>query len=180
VPVGAGLGLAHKLKGDGHCAFALYGDGAANQGQIAEAMNTSALWGVPIIFVCENNHYGMGTAEWRGSKSPKFYTRGDYVPGIRVDGMDVLAVKRATEWAKKYVLENGPLCFEADTYRCAAAARNYMKRVPACHSSRDLSDCGLTVSKVPVLSLHSATCNCRGHKARADAVAARAGTTATQ
>lgn len=105
------------MKGDGNIAFALYGDGAANQGQIAEAMNTSALWDVPVIFVCENNHYGMGTSEWRGSKSPTFYKRGDYVPGIRVDGMDVLAMKQATVWARQFVLENGPLCFEADTYR---------------------------------------------------------------
>lgn len=117
VPIGAGLALAHKMKGDGNIAFALYGDGAANQGQIAEAMNTSALWDVPVIFVCENNHYGMGTSEWRGSKSPTFYKRGDYVPGIRVDGMDVLAMKQATVWARQFVLENGPLCFEADTYR---------------------------------------------------------------
>ena len=65
---------------------------------------------------------GMGTADWRGSKSPKFYKRGDYVPGIRVDGMDVLAMKQATTWAKQFVLENGPLCFEADTYRCVRRA----------------------------------------------------------
>ena len=117
--MGAGLGLAHKLKGDGHCAFALYGDGAANQGQIAEAMNTSALWNVPVIFVCENNHFGMGTPDWRGSKSHAFHTRGDYLPGIRVDGMDVLAMKQAAAWAKKFVVDHGPLCFEADTYRCA-------------------------------------------------------------
>lgn len=117
VPVGAGLGLAHKLRGEKNCSFALYGDGAANQGQVFEAMNIAALWNVPCIFVCENNHYGMGTAEWRGSKSAAFYKRGDYVPGIKVDGMDVLAVKKATEWAKAYVLENGPLVMEADTYR---------------------------------------------------------------
>jgi pyruvate dehydrogenase E1 component alpha subunit len=117
VPVGAGLALAQKMQGKQNIAFALYGDGAANQGQIAEAMNMSALWDVPIIFLCENNHYGMGTSEWRGSKSPTFYKRGDYVPGIRVDGMDVLAMKQATVWAKQFVLENGPICMEADTYR---------------------------------------------------------------
>jgi pyruvate dehydrogenase E1 component alpha subunit len=122
VPLGAGFGLAHKMKGDNSCSFALYGDGAANQGQIAEALNMSALWNLPVIFVCENNHYGMGTSEKRGSKSPAFFKRGDYVPGIRVDGMDVVAMKQATTWAKQFVLENGPLILEADTYRCALLA----------------------------------------------------------
>jgi pyruvate dehydrogenase E1 component alpha subunit len=115
--LGAGLALAHKMQGHNNVGFALYGDGAANQGQIAEAMNISALWHVPIIFLCENNHYGMGTPEWKGSASPTFYKRGDYIPGIRVDGMDVLAMKQATVWAKEFALKNGPLCFEADTYR---------------------------------------------------------------
>jgi pyruvate dehydrogenase E1 component alpha subunit len=135
VPVGAGLALAHKMKGEKNCAFALYGDGAANQGQIAEAMNTSALWNVPVIFVCENNHYGMGTSDLRGSKSSSFYKRGDYIPGIRVDGMDVLAVKQVTIWAKQFVLEHGPICLEADTYRraphaCVCAWTGVARAVP--------------------------------------------------
>ena len=139
VPIGAGLGLAHKLKGENSCSFALYGDGAANQGQIAEAMNMAALWKVPVIFVCENNHYGMGTSEWRGSKSAKFFRRGDYVPGIRVDGMDALAMKQATVWAKQFVLENGPLIFEADTYRCTPGHTLFLRAASCVASMGGLS-----------------------------------------
>ena len=129
--------MAHKMQGNPNVGFALYGDGAANQGQIAEAMNISALWQVPVIFLCENNHYGMGTSEWRGSASPTFYKRGDYIPGIRVDGMDVLAMKQATIWAKDFALKNGPLCFEADTYRCAPAGYNCPYRH---HTTRSQAD----------------------------------------
>jgi pyruvate dehydrogenase E1 component alpha subunit len=117
VPIGAGLAFAHKYRKDGSVSFTIYGDGAANQGQIFEAFNIASLWDLPCVFVVENNHYGMGTAEARAAKSPKYFTRGDYMPGMWVDGMDVLAVKNAVQFAKQYALDKGPLILEMDTYR---------------------------------------------------------------
>jgi len=118
VPLGAGIALASKYKGDGGVCFALYGDGAAQQGQVYEAYNIAKLWDIPVVFVCENNHYGMGTSQERAAASTTFYTRGDYVPGIQVDGMDVLTVREATRFALDYCGSGkGPLVYEITTYR---------------------------------------------------------------
>ena len=118
VPLGVGIAFAAKYKGtDGVC-FALYGDGAANQGQIFEVYNMAKLWNIPCIFVCENNGYGMGTSADRASASTSYYTRGDFVPGIWVDGMDVLAVREAAKFCIDYCNSGkGPLVMEAVTYR---------------------------------------------------------------
>jgi len=117
VPLGAGIAFSHKYTGDGGVNFALYGDGAANQGQVSEAFNLAKLWSLPIVFVCENNHYAMGTQTDRHAASSEFYKRGDYIPGLQVDGMDVLAVREATRFALEYCNKNGPLVYEISTYR---------------------------------------------------------------
>jgi len=117
VPLGAGIAFAMKYEKKPNVCISLYGDGAANQGQIYEAFNMAKLMDLPAIFVCENNGYGMGTSVSRSSANTDYFTRGDYIPGLRVDGMDVLAVREATRFAKEYVLKNGPIVIDAATYR---------------------------------------------------------------
>lgn len=118
VPLGVGIAFAQKYNGtDGVC-FALYGDGAANQGQVFEVYNIAKLWNLPCIFVCENNGYGMGTSSERASASTNYYTRGDYIPGLWVDGMDVLAVREASRFAIDFINSGkGPILLETATYR---------------------------------------------------------------
>jgi pyruvate dehydrogenase E1 component alpha subunit len=120
VPIGAGLAFANKYRGNDNVSFTYYGDGAANQGQIAEAMNMAALWKLPCIFVVENNQYAMGTSVARGSSTPALFTRGQPfgIPGEAVDGMDVLAVRDATAKAVAHARAgDGPYILEMNTYR---------------------------------------------------------------
>lgn len=117
-PVGAGLALALKHQGKKNIAVTCYGDGAANQGQIFEAMNMAYLWKLPVVFVCENNKYGMGTSIERSSANTQYYHRGDVVPGLQVDGMDVLAVREAMRWSKEHANKGlGPSILELKSYR---------------------------------------------------------------
>ncbi|VDM95315.1 unnamed protein product [Thelazia callipaeda] len=116
--LGAGLAFAHKYYNQKNVAYTLYGDGAANQGQLYEAINMCALWSLPCIFICENNGYGMGTPAHRASAITDYYTRGDFIPGIWADGMDVLAVRETIRWAREYCNSGkGPLMLELATYR---------------------------------------------------------------
>ncbi|MEN9924904.1 MAG: pyruvate dehydrogenase (acetyl-transferring) component subunit alpha [Pseudomonadota bacterium] len=120
VPLGAGLAFAHQYRGDGGLCMAYFGDGAANQGQVYEAFNMAALWNLPVIFVVENNGYAMGTAVTRGSAETEFHRRGTAfrIPGMKVNGMDVLEVRAAAEVAVAHVRAGkGPVLMELHTYR---------------------------------------------------------------
>ena len=122
VPVGSGLAFANKYNAKPgepmNVAIACYGDGAANQGQIWEAANMSALWKLPMMFVIENNHYGMGTSIDRHSFLNDYYKMGNKIPGLRIDGMNVIAVQEGMRFAKEYCGNgNGPLYIEMMTYR---------------------------------------------------------------
>ncbi|MCC6925568.1 pyruvate dehydrogenase (acetyl-transferring) E1 component subunit alpha [Novosphingobium sp.] len=136
VPLGAGLAFAHQYREDGGLCMAYFGDGAANQGQVYEAFNMAALWNLPVIFVVENNGYAMGTAVQRGSAETHFHRRGTAfrIPGISVNGMDVLEVRAAAEVAVAHVRAGkGPVLMELHTYRY----RGHSMSDPAKYRSRE-------------------------------------------
>ena len=122
VPVGTGLAFANKYKtplGEPMpVAIGCYGDGAANQGQIWESMNMAALWKLPMIFCIENNQYGMGTSIARHSCNNDYYTMGNVIAGLKMNGMNVLSVREGMKHVRDYVSQgNGPMVVEMSTYR---------------------------------------------------------------
>ena len=136
VPLGTGLAFAHKYRKDGGVCVAYFGDGASNQGQVYESFNMASLWKLPIVFVIENNQYAMGTAVRRSSAETHFYRRGTAfrIPGMDVDGMDVLEVRKAAEIALDHVRQgNGPVLMELQTYRY----RGHSMSDPAKYRSRE-------------------------------------------
>ena len=136
VSLGTGLGFGHKYKADGGVCLAYFGDGAANQGQVYESFNMAELWKLPIIFVIENNQYAMGTSVNRASAEDQLYKRGESfrIPGIQVDGMDVLEVRGAAEVALAWTRAGkGPILLEMKTYRY----RGHSMSDPAKYRSRE-------------------------------------------
>ncbi|MDE2405504.1 MAG: pyruvate dehydrogenase (acetyl-transferring) E1 component subunit alpha, partial [Sphingomonadales bacterium] len=136
VSLGTGLAFAHKYREDGGVCVAYFGDGAANQGQVYESFNMAALWNLPIVYVVENNGYAMGTAVKRGSAETHFHRRGTAfrIPGMDVNGMDVLEVRKAAELAIDHVRQgNGPVLMELNTYRY----RGHSMSDPAKYRSRE-------------------------------------------
>ena len=136
VSLGTGLAFAHKYNEDGGVAMAYFGDGASNQGQVYESFNMAELWKLPIIYVIENNQYAMGTSVNRSSSEDQLYRRGESfrIPGIQVDGMDVLACRGAAEEALAWVRSGkGPIILEMKTYRY----RGHSMSDPAKYRSRE-------------------------------------------
>jgi pyruvate dehydrogenase E1 component alpha subunit len=120
VPLGTGLGFAHKYKNDGKVAMVYLGDGAVNQGQVYEAFNMAALWKLPVVYVIENNKYAMGTSVQRSAAGTKLCDRGVAygIPGEQVDGMDITAVREAAARALGRARSGeGPTILEMMTYR---------------------------------------------------------------
>ena len=120
VPIGVGLAFSHKYKDDGFVSMTYLGDGAVNQGQVYESFNMAALWKLPVVFIIENNKYGMGTSVSRASAGRSLAERGKAygIPGIEVDGMNVFSVREAGKEALDYSRNGkGPFILEMKTYR---------------------------------------------------------------
>tara|TARA_B100001057_G_scaffold495650_1_gene595198 strand:+ start:5198 stop:6160 length:963 start_codon:yes stop_codon:yes gene_type:complete len=120
VPIGTGIAFTHKYRNEKNICRTYIGDGAMNNGQVFEAFNLAALWKIPILYIIENNKYGMGTSVDRAAAGSDLFKRGEAfgIPGEKVDGMNVFKVIEAADKAGKYVREgNGPYILEVQTYR---------------------------------------------------------------
>ncbi len=139
IPLGAGLAFANKYRGNDAVSFTYFGDGASNQGQVFEAMNMAQLWKLPVVFIIENNQYAMGTSVTRAHSETHLYRRGASfgIPGMEVDGMDVLAVREAGRQAVDHARAgDGPYVLEMKTYRY----RGHSMSDPAKYRTREEVD----------------------------------------
>ena len=136
VSLGTGLAFANWYRGNDRVSATYFGEGASNQGQVYESLNLAALMKLPCIYVIENNRYGMGTSIERSSASRDLSLNGAPwgIPGVQVDGMDVLAVKDASDIAVAHCRAgNGPYLMEVKTYRY----RGHSMSDPAKYRSRE-------------------------------------------
>jgi pyruvate dehydrogenase E1 component alpha subunit len=119
-PISLGLAFSAKFRGEDRITACFFGDGAVNQGTFHESLNWARLWELPVLFICENNFYGIGTEVHRSSALASIHRRtcGYDIPSEKVDGMDVIAVYKAIKYAAEKVRETGlPYFVEAVTYR---------------------------------------------------------------
>lgn len=123
LPLAVGIALAEKMQGTKNTVFCFFGDGAVAEGEFHESMNLAALWRLPVLFVCENNLYAMGTALARHESQTDLCLKAQSyrMHAVPIDGMDVFAVSQAVDEARRRVQATGDPCFlEMRTYRFRA------------------------------------------------------------
>ena len=136
VPIGVGLGFAHKYRNEKKISRVYVGDGAMSNGQVFEAFNLASLWELPVLFIIENNKYGMGTAVTRSAAGNELYERATVfgIKGEKINGMDFFQVSQAAIRARDHIYETSkPYVIEMDTYRY----RGHSMSDPATYRSKD-------------------------------------------
>lgn len=136
VSLGTGIAFAAKYREENSVTLSYFGDGALNQGQVYESFNMAALWKLPVIYIVENNGYGMGTSTSRHCSITDLYKRGESfaIPGVQIDGMNLIEVIKKGQDAINYVREgNGPILLEMKTYRY----RGHSMSDPATYRSKE-------------------------------------------
>ena len=136
VPIGVGLGFANKYREEKKISRVYVGDGAMSNGQVFEAFNLASLWELPVLFIIENNKYGMGTAVNRSAAGNELFERATVfgIKGEKINGMNFFDVSEAAVRAREYIYENSkPYVIEMDTYRY----RGHSMSDPATYRSKD-------------------------------------------
>ena len=119
IPLAVGAGITTQMKKIDRIVVCFFGDGAANQGTFHESLNLASIWKLPVLFVCEDNKYGMSMSRYKAMNIEDIAIRAKSygIPGKTIDGNDVVTVYEETQKARKYVKENGPMLLVCDTYR---------------------------------------------------------------
>jgi pyruvate dehydrogenase E1 component alpha subunit len=119
IPIAVGAALSLKMRNQDQVVICYFGDGALNEGSFHEAVNMAAVWDLPVIFICEDNQYGMSMSRHKSIKLKDLSDRAKAygIPGETVDGNDLFAVYEATKRAKDHVRKNGPYLLINETYR---------------------------------------------------------------
>jgi pyruvate dehydrogenase E1 component alpha subunit len=149
IPIATGAGTAVKIRATDQVVVCFFGDGASNTGAFHEGINMAAVWKLPVIFVVENNLYAQFTPQWMHSAQPDLFTRaqGYNIPGVSVDGNDVLAVyEAASEAVARARRGEGPTLLETKTFRWFGHAINN----PGSNIGRDQNEIDEWKKKDPI------------------------------
>lgn len=140
IPIATGVGLSIKLQGSDRVCLCFFGDGASNEGTFHESINMAAIWDLPVIFLCENNQYGMSMSTKRSMRNETIAQRAQAfgIPGERVDGNDILAVRQVVSQAAQHARSGqGPVLIEAYTYRYKGHSKSDQNRYRTRDEIRD-------------------------------------------